>query len=170
MNVQVELQKLRGSFASSRLAPQNFIYAFYQTNTARTIADNDDTIVNFEDKVMDTHKAVTVGASWAFACPRYGIYHCSAGIRLDGNTGWAVGEVLTLEIYKNDSLVEHIGFWTCADNGGSASISPGVSGTIALLCNPTDTINFYVYQNSGGAINLNASNLQNWCTIWSPAI
>jgi len=53
--------------------------AFYQSTAGQAIpGSNTITIIDYGTKVIDTHSAVTTGASWVFTAPKRGYYHVSA--------------------------------------------------------------------------------------------
>ncbi len=145
--------------------PTRYVHAEYNSNTANSMTDADYTLVDYENKVVDTHDAVTVGAAWKFTAPLPGPYIASACAKLANNAGWIINEQVLIYVYKNGSVYRLLNNKTAFDNGGGANVNICVSGTLSLYLNTYDYINFYVYQNSGGAINLNGTATQNWCSI-----
>jgi hypothetical protein len=74
------------------------VFAHYTTNAGGSV--NSATIVDFEDKVMDTHNAVTTGASWKFTAPRTGFYTIKAYIAASSGA-WTAGQNFYTDLYKS---------------------------------------------------------------------
>lgn len=142
------------------------IFAMYETNTASAMTNNDYTLIDYEDKVVDTHNCVTVGAAWKYTCLKTGYYDCSASMALATNVGWTVGETAQVHLYKNGANNRLLGRSVAFDNGGGASVIMGASGSGTVYCVPGDYLQFYCFQNSGGNINLLATAITCWCSIW----
>ena len=145
--------------------PARIVHAEYTTNTAQAMTNNDYTLLDYEDKIIDTHGAVTVGASWKFTAPIPGPYNIAAASKLAADAGWDIGERVSLELYKNGASVKILGYNSAFDNAGGESISMFASGAKTIYLNTYDYISFYFFQDSGGAINLNGLATNNWCSI-----
>jgi hypothetical protein len=91
---------------SSRVQMSNgeetrIVSAIYESNTAQAFtAAAGAEICNYEDKIVDTHAAVTIGAAWKFTCPVSGVYDVKA-MMLFANNSWDAGDAVACSIYKN---------------------------------------------------------------------
>jgi len=146
--------------------PDPGIFAQYETNTATAMVHNTWTLIDYEDKITDTHSAVTVGAAWKFTCPIFGYYVCQAGYTLATNTGFGVGERALIGIYKNGAIYKTLGRAVVADNSVPTTMILAAYGSITVPCKRGDYLSFYGFQNSGGDINLSGDAGQNYCTIY----
>jgi hypothetical protein len=62
------------------IADPKIIRAEYYISTAQTFTAATYTIVDFNEKVEDTHNAVTLGSGWLFNCPADGVYEVKASV------------------------------------------------------------------------------------------
>lgn len=99
----------RSAFVKKVLAPTTIsatevVAARYKTNTATSIPNTGSfVIIDFEDsESLDTHNAVTTGASWKFTAPVSGLYEVSATLLLD-NASWTAGNAINMRLFKNGS-------------------------------------------------------------------
>lgn len=71
------------------------VYAEYTTNTAQNLGNATHAVMDFEDRVTDTHSAVTTGAAWKFTVPTGcgGTY--AIAWRLSVNTTATAAELLS---------------------------------------------------------------------------
>lgn len=115
------------------------IVAIYETNSNASIAAVSVVIVNFEDLIVDTHGAVTTGASWKFTAPVTGIYEVNAVVSLEAI---ADGKPMDARIHKNGSL-----YWA-----GSRLTAGNVADTIG------STISALVSMNAGDYIDIRVYN------------
>ena len=141
------------------------IFALYQTNTQQTLTDSDYSRIDFEDKVADTHDAVTTGASWVFTCPAERVYLCFGGVKVAASTDWGLNELAILWPYKNGAIYGGMMDVKTNTNTTGGSLSLGVFGGIPIQCVKGDTIAFFVYQNSGNNRLTNGIANNNWCAI-----
>lgn len=62
----------------SQIAASEKVYAIYTTDGGQAIGKNWNSLtLNYEDKVLDSHGAVNVGATWIFTAPKSGMYTIS---------------------------------------------------------------------------------------------
>ena len=138
------------------------VNARYTTNAAQSITNASNTnIIDFEDISFDSHSAVTTGASWKFQAPVSGIYEAKAVISTTSTGNFSGTEYIELKLYKNGSFYssKYLSNFT----GSSVQITTAQTDQVALLAG--DTINFIVYQTSGGSIPLDSAAGYNWVNI-----
>lgn len=85
----------RISGPSQIAASENIIASYYASSNAAGTASAP---FNFDTRIVDTHSAVTTGASWVFTAPAPGVY----SIMLQGLNASAINE--NLNLYKNGSI------------------------------------------------------------------
>ena len=130
-----------GSYSGSLTA----VVAIYNSPAGQTFPTAVGTVVNFENKVVDTCNAVTTGSNWHFTVPVAGYY------QLDGNLTLAAGFTGTADVlflmWKNDV---QIGRGTRWSTSGSV---PYVAPLCHVLssCSVGDTLYCSLYQNSGAS-------------------
>lgn len=119
------------------------VAAIYSTNAGNSY--NTEAQVDYEDKVLDTHGAVTTGASWKFSAPVSGVYDITASVYF-ANASYVVNNTILLNLWKNGSLFKFIAVWKAA-----ASITDliGSSGSGSLYLNAGDYIDIRVTNNRG---------------------
>ncbi len=133
------------------------VSARYETNAAQSIPNNSATIIDFGTKTIDTHSAVTTGASWKYTAQVAGKYRVSCKILFTSGGGWVAGELVDLMLYKNGTKYSDLGN-TISQTTHSTFVAVGGSDVIDL--NVGDYIDVRVSQNSGASLALNA-NVQN---------
>lgn len=125
--------------------------ANYSTNASQTISTGTVTIVDFEDKITDTHNAVTTGASWKFTAPSSGNYLVASTILFEATTGWAENEEINIYVYKNGIIFREMG----RTNGHDAtSAYVGAVGTTIIPMVKGDYFDIRALQHSGGSLPL----------------
>lgn len=130
------------------------IAAIYNTNAAQSIATGVATIVDFEDKVADTHNAVTTGAAWKFTAPASGFYQVSVQVWFQASSGWVDTESGYLLLRVNAVTVVMLDY---KDSYGSASnVYMQLNGTTLVYLDVGDYVNVMVTQSSGAALALYA--------------
>lgn len=84
------------------------VIAIYSSDSGQTLTRNQENIVNFEDRVVDTDSAVTTGASWRFTVPadKGGVYVVE--LMLSKDSGGDINGNLKAAIYKNGSRIEEL--------------------------------------------------------------
>lgn len=93
--------------------------------------------VNFSDVVVDTHKAVTTGASWRFTSPVSGIYSISVA------TNYATVSGNSLVLYKNGSAQYAIFSWSAASSNFSGSLTIPLNAGEYIDLRPDGTKTIY---------------------------
>lgn len=130
------------------------VAAKYNSNSAQSIPNVTDTVVNFEDNVIDTHGAVTTGSSWAFTAPVSGIYKCSAQAYTGVGNNWDVDESFFVKIRKN-STDDTIGtdYVDSSDNTGRRV---GSAVDTLLELSKGDTVDVVVFHSYGSSVALDS--------------
>ena len=75
------------------------VRAEYNTSSGQTV-DTASTVINFDNKVEDTHNAVTTGVNWEFTVPMDGVYHITSGLLFAHRT-WATGVYASTGLQTN---------------------------------------------------------------------
>lgn len=101
---RLSIQRLSGP---ATIAAASVVAASYFCSTSQS-ANN--TQVNFDTKVFDTHSAVTTGSGWKFTAPISGFYRFSFAAALTAN-----GTSNDAKFYKNGTLYKYIAGWTTLD-------------------------------------------------------
>jgi hypothetical protein len=167
----VDSSSSRTSFSLTKVqSPQSIgmadpVIAIYRTDAGQSIPDITSTIINYEDKVHDTHGAVTVGASWKFTAPVPGIYEVKAMCFLSNTTNWAVGEIKSLTLFKNGSSHVEIDYHEHYATDGSSSYTHIVNGSTMVKLLAGDYIDIQIVQNSDAALALLADGPSNQVSI-----
>lgn len=81
------------------------------------IPPNQWTVLDFPQREIDTHLAITPGPLWKWTAPLRGVYHLQSTVRLDGGPGSPTWQ---LRVLRSGQLVAEAAF-------------AGVSGQIAWL-------------------------------------
>jgi len=106
-------------------------------------------IYDFEDKLIDTHSAVTIGATWKFTAPVSGKYRASCIVTAshgDGNLD--DGEVCQLFIHKNGNFYAVLdGYEATASSANNITIIN--SGSVIIELDKNDYIDFRSFDNTG---------------------
>jgi hypothetical protein len=141
------------------------IVARYQTNAGQSIASGSTpVVVNFEDVAIDTHSAVTTGASWHFTAPVGGPYAISSIVTFTGTTGWADTELGTLYTCKNAGATTVLDYKD--DYGSASSVYMSLSGSDIVYMAAGDTLDVRVIQTSGAALALLGDAQYNYVAIF----
>lgn len=93
----LQIHRLSGP---AQIAASETVTAKYNTNAGQSIDTATNEVVDFEDKLWDSHGAVTVGASWKFTAPVSGTYSVAAGANYTA-ASFAASTQLKLMLYKN---------------------------------------------------------------------
>lgn len=137
------------------------VRASYTTNSGQSIDDSIDEIVNYEDRVEDTHNAVAVGSSWRFTAPIAGAYKVCAGNKFSA-FAWAVGDITRTQVFKNGSLHRVI------DDGQQEttnSVTVFRRGCVDVDLLALEYIDIRAYQDSGGGRTLTSVGSENYIDI-----
>jgi hypothetical protein len=151
----MEVERLSGP---SAIAASETVAARYDATSTTSIPDSAAspfTVVNFATRTIDTHGSVTTGASWRFTAPVAGTYSVNARVRLASGGGWAAGEAANIYLAKNGtpSLIGQ----NVATAAHSQVVNVSLSDLVSLVAG--DYIDIRVFQNSGGAINVDQGNV-----------
>jgi len=127
------------------------VVAIYQRNTGYTMPNNSDTIIDFDDLIVDTHSAVTTGASWKFEVPagKGGQYYVSASFGFEDNANGIRYSYFTVN-GTPQPLAD-----TCKGSGSSGSLWMNPGGLLDLA--DGDEVSLLGYQNSGGNLDTNTT-------------
>mgnify|MGYP003645180807 CR=1 FL=1 len=147
----------------SVIAASETVNASYTKSASQSMTNSAFTLIDFATKVDDSHGSVTTGASWKFSAPTSGMYEISGMVFLAAGGAWGVGDRAIIAIYKNgvefsrpfyyDSVVAHTQAVPCQIT----------TKQIRLLAG--DYIDYRLFQDSGGAINIGSDALINWVSI-----
>jgi hypothetical protein len=137
------------------LAGGEKVIAKYLSDSGQSIPNSSSTRIDFEDKEIDTHNAVTTGGSWVFTAPIEGTYSLDVRIEYANSNNWTLGEVANLELYKNGSNYERIAFHGKDVTSGNFLMS--VQGSTIVQLNKGETIHIQSYQASGAALSLSTA-------------
>jgi hypothetical protein len=147
----------------SQIASSELVAARYYTSAGPTINSGSITLVDYPTKVIDTHNAVTTGASWKFTAPVSGIYQTNIAWKYTAST-YAGTSNFVCYLYKNGSLQHELGFMRTEN--GSASIAPAATGNSLIELKAGDTIDFRLFHDNGLPETLEASGLGNYIDIY----
>lgn len=143
------------------------ISAMYVSNNGQSIANNTNTIVNFEDQVWDTHGAVTTGVgAWKFTAPRAAKYVAIAGILYTTTTAWALGEVASLRLKIDNADYLEIDRQDALNSSVTASYRRLFGVGVANLA-LGQYINIHTLQQSGGSLALHNVDDNNFVIIFA---
>ncbi len=160
VNTHVSIERVSGP---SQVAASEKIYARYETNVAQSVANSGDVLIDFEDKVFDSHNAVTVGASWKFTAPVAGIYQVSSNNVYNSST-YAVGNVVFGAIYKNGSANTY--FNTQTTQAATGLIMSACCPAVLISLNAGDYVDIRLANSrTAGATVLNANAASNYINI-----
>lgn len=136
------------------------VVAIYDTNTAQAIVDSTDQQIDYEDRVIDTHGAVTTGASWAFTAPKAGVYEVAASVNVESTLDAA--EFLSFRLFKNGS-----GHRYFARHVAVAAFTEilTLNGTAVVSLAAGDTVSARITHNAGGNRATSATNEFNHIAI-----
>lgn len=84
------------------IAASEKVFARYSSDAGNTYASGGTSIVDFEDRSIDSHSSTTIGAAWKFVAPSSGVYQVRAKLQF-ASGAWTAGDPLQLDIYKNGS-------------------------------------------------------------------
>lgn len=137
------------------------VHALYETNVAQAMASGAATLVDFEDKVLDSHNAVTTGGSWKFTAPIAGIYRVTAMAFGSNTAGWATTESWQLILYKNGAAERTMG----VEVKESSTNQSCTSGSTLVSLAAGGYVHVVVYHDNGSSINLGGAATTNWVSI-----
>lgn len=144
-----------GSGWSAISSNQSIVHARYSSNAGQSISNDTWTVVNFEDKEIDTHNAVTTGASWVFTAPRSGVYIISHCLLFANTTEWGSGEIACLGVFTGSTAIAYTNRPTSESTGINRYLP--LAGTTTLYLTQGSTICIKIYQVTGGSLAIYAS-------------
>ena len=156
-DTSISIVKISGN---QQVMASEIVYALYETNAGQSIANASATKIDFEDKIVDTHNAVTTGANWKFTAPVTGLYSFTPNIYIGGS--WSEGNLINIDVYKNGSLIKQ-GDVTYAVMTATKNYTSKCSVELNLL--KGDYVDFQVYQNSGGSRSLSVTPSASYISI-----
>lgn len=133
------------------------VAARYTTNAGQSISNGATTIIDFEDKELDTHSAVTTGASWKFTAPFAGNYQVESCITTSG-TG--TGATILLDIFKNG------GGYARGDRRVSSNNFHGQCVTSLVVLSAGDYFDIRFENGSGATKTLESSTQTNHVSVF----
>lgn len=141
-----------------------FVSARYQGNTKPQIFKNDvSQVIDFPKKVFDTHSAVTAGKDWLFKAPIKGVYRASCKIfiapqpwKVDGD----VGLFVRVNAKGRYALLDHQ-----AKPRNNTKTYLLLRGSALVSLNKGDTIDFVLFQHSGGDLKLDTYHENHYAEI-----
>lgn len=110
---------------SQRLAASETVKASYASNTGQATSDGVTSIFDFEDKISDSHNAVTTGGSWKFTAPISGSYLVSAFILTQNFSFSSIGNVIEASVYKNGSYFQRLSRFAGPHTSASSQVLSG---------------------------------------------
>lgn len=147
-------------FLIARYIPN--VSAIYETNAGQTITTGSSPVIDFEDVVVDTHNAVTTGASWVFTAPRAGLYNVSSFVGFADSAAWTAGEFVIFELHKNGTLHKRLDIHEIEASGTFIQAAHG-SALVSLA--KGDTVDVRLTQDSGSSIATINEPTRNWISI-----
>ena len=145
--------------------PTRTCSARYTTNAGQSIGSGGSaTIINFEDLRIDTDSAVTVGAAWKFTCPagKGGYYHVDVSLLFTSTATWAAAEYAQVDIYKGGARYSTL-YRSTAES--ATTLNKELTGSDVVSLAVGEYLDIRVFQNSGGALTLQADGLYNHVAI-----
>ena len=105
---------------------------------------------------------MTTGAAWKFTANHDGYYFCNAFVS-SASRAWAADDVMQIKIFKNGGVYSTI---ERHETEGAITQILTVGGSDLVDLNSGEYIDFRVYHDTGGDINLYGSALFNHCAIF----
>ena len=145
--------------------PTRTCVARYTTNAGQSINSGAATIVDFEDSSIDTDSAVTVGAAWKFTCPtgKAGYYHVDVSLLFTSTATWAAAEYAQVDIYKGGARYSTL-YRSTAES--ATTLNKELTGSDVVNLAVGEYLDIRVFQNSGGALTLQADGFYNHVSIY----
>jgi hypothetical protein len=131
--------------------PHVFI-AYQNSATAQSIPTGVSTLIAFDEEEYDPRGLFdNTATNYKFTAEVAGMYEFTVHIELEYSSNWGAGEQLRIEVYKNGSR-HRVVFGKEIEASGTFYVS--ANGCIPMFLESGDYVQFYCYQNSGGAITL----------------
>ena len=134
-------------------------YADYYRAAALTIADDTDTVIDFDTAVEDTHSCVVVGATWKYTSPFYKVVNISTVVTLNTDADWVGGELGYLYVFVNGVVKAQL------DRFDNISSRGTLTGHIALHLAPGDYFQIVIHLDAGGSVGVNTTAGSTWITV-----
>jgi hypothetical protein len=136
----------------------------YSTNAGQTISHDSTTVVDFEDKIWDTHDAVTVGGTdtWKFTCPSAGYYLVTATVQFADDGDWDTQDSLQMYVYVNGANEHRI-----ISDGYASPVSYQMCDKLVTMVQLAvdDELDIRVYHNADNDVSLYANSDANSVSI-----
>ncbi len=137
------------------------VSARYNTAVALSLGTSAYTTIQFDTKSWDTHNAVTTGASWKFTAPMAGKFQVVVENAITSGTGFnGTTKSWGIEITKNGSTQSRMYDYPTSTN---RSVYNGITDSIDMIAG--DYISVKIWQDSGGAITLTGTAIENFIVI-----
>jgi len=152
-----------GQILSSDSAEGRIVAARYNTTSANTCNTGVTTIIDFDNKVFDTHGAVTTGAgTWKYTAKVPGYYRVSSMILFNDTTNFSgTAEAAEYFLYKNGSLYGNL----TARRPYASEQYPSLSGTMLIQLDAGDYFDLRVNQGSGANLALFGASQYQWVDV-----
>lgn len=126
------------------------------------IANTTVTIVRFDNVIYDPGSDVTEGAAWKYTAPTTGYYLVTAAVLFESNAGWAVNEYAYLAVFIDGTVSKYLDR-NYMEAAGTYSVF--LCGSAVVPMTAAHYLDVRVYQNSGGAINIDGGDNPEHCHI-----
>ncbi len=158
-NTHVSIERISGP---ATVAATESVVAQYGSSTATSFASNG-TIFNFDTREIDSHSAVTTGASWKFTAPVSGTYEVSSKYTTATAASSAVDKYRIQELFKNGSTASK--FVASESSTTTTSYTKAASGSTFIYLLAGEYIDLRTLTNDATAHTLNSSTSSNWISI-----
>lgn len=158
-NTHVSIERISGP---ATVAATESVIAQYGSSTATSFASNG-IIFNFDTREIDSHSAVTTGASWKFTAPVSGTYEISSKYTTAAAASSGVDKYRIQELFKNGSTASK--FVSSESSTTTTSYTKSASGSTLITLLAGDYIDLRTLSNDATAHTLNSSTSSNWISI-----
>jgi len=153
----------KNNTGSQTIASEEKVYAKYRSDAGQSIANASWVTVNYEDKIGDSHNAVTVGSNWKFIAPKKMRFVLSASLSVY-NTSWTSGETAYLRVVSDNTNVNDMRLdQITVDSTITKYLFVGGTDTYEL--NKGEYIQVDLQQNTGAAVTLHTNEIFNHISI-----
>jgi aspartate aminotransferase-like enzyme len=144
------------------LLPKIMPVAVYTNDQAQTKATStDQSIVQFDTKVVDNYNAVTTGAAWKFTAPIPGLYLVHVALDILAASGWQANDLASLYLRKNTTEVAS--YLYASQTAHSNYVCPTLTYIVQL--NAGDYIDSTWWQTSDSNKSFHADPTRNFISI-----
>lgn len=159
ISTALTVEKISGP---SAIAASEKVVAKYRTTAGQNISNVDNTLVQYNTKIYDSHNSITTGSGWKFTAPIAGEYKITAFNTFVSAT-YATGNYVALVAYKNGSVEDTINFIpTVAAFTGVMS----AFGSTTINLNAGEYIDIRsIAARTAGTTNLNTNGSDNYIVI-----